>query len=115
MTLDNESDWQTTYNGFQSFTNENPIRTIEIPGFLTNHTIRVYATSLSAKPQWWLGGRLVQLLGASSPDFEASRWSVPLKRRVLIQLPALTTTYRLKFEPVRWITEIALIIEIYIG
>jgi hypothetical protein len=90
------------------------VNEILIPGTFTQHTIRAYATSLKAKPNWWLAGRLIQLLGTSSPDFEASRWAVPLKRRKLIQLPVLTTEYRLKFEPAKWHKEIALVIEIYV-
>lgn len=115
MALDDESNWQIIYNGFQLATPENVITAIEIPGVFANHTIRTYATSLVAKPNWWLGGRLIQLLGTSNPDFEASRWLVPLNRKALIRLPILTTQYRLKFEPASWHTEIALIVEQYIG
>ncbi|MEG4883002.1 hypothetical protein QUB75_19675 [Microcoleus sp. K1-B6] len=115
MPLDDESNWQIAYNGFHSTAGENPIDKILIPGNFAQHTIRVYAISLQAKPNWWMAGRLIQLLGNSNPDFEASRWSVPLKRRTLIKLPQLTTEYRLKFEPVRWLKEIAIVIEIYTG
>jgi len=117
MPLDDESNWQIVYNGFHLATEENPINKILIPGAFTQHTIRAYATSLPAKPHWWLAGRLTQLLGnsLSAPDFEASRWAVPLKARTLIQLPVLTSEYRLKFEPAKWHKEIALVIEIYTG
>lgn len=113
--LDDESKWQTIYNGFHAITDENPISSIIVPGFFIQHTIRVYCTSLQAKPSWWLGGNLIHLLGSeSSPDFVASRWRVPLKEKTLIQLPSLTSEYRLKFQPVRWLTEIALVIEKYV-
>ena len=117
MPLDNASDWQLIYNGFHSAVGENPIEKILIPGVFAQHTIRTYTTSLQAKPTWWLAGRLTQLLGddGSSPDFEASRWVVPLKRQTLIQLPVLTSEYRLKFEPAHWHKQIALVIEIYTG
>ena len=117
MSLDDENNWQNIYNGFHLAAGENPIGKILIPGFQTQHTIRAYTTSLQAKPTWWLSGRLTQLLGSSTsaPDFEASRWVVPLKRRTLIELPQLTTEYRLKFEPVRWLKEIAIVIEVYTG
>ncbi|MEP6517454.1 hypothetical protein [Microcoleus vaginatus] len=115
MTLDNESDWQVVYNDFHSTTDETPINAIAISGSFAQHTIRIYTISLQAKPNWWMAGRLIQLLGNSNPDFEASRWPVPLKRRTLIELPQLTTEYRLKFEPVRWLKEIAIVIEIYTG
>lgn len=115
MTLDNQANWQTVYNGFHSATDESPIGSILIPANLSQHTIRVYALSLEAKPTWWLAGRLTQLINTSGIDFEGSRWTVPLKRLTLVQLPVLTTEYRLKFEPVRWITEIALTVEVYNG
>jgi hypothetical protein len=79
--LDNETQWQTVYNGFHSsIDGKIPISLIEIPGFFTHHTLRAYSNSLKTKPHWWLGGRLVQILGATTPDFEASRWVIPLKR-----------------------------------
>ncbi|MEG4108997.1 hypothetical protein [Microcoleus sp. S13_C5] len=117
MALDDERDWQLIYNGFHSATDESPIEKILIPGAFTQHTIRIYTVSLQAKPTWWLGGRLTQLLGngTASPDFEASRWVVPLKRQTLIKVPVLTSEYRLKFEPVRWLKEIAIVVEIYTG
>jgi len=115
MTLDNEANWQTVYNGFHLGTNESPIDKILIPTSLTQHTIRIYTTSLQAKPTWWLAGRLIQLINNSGIDFEGSRWAVPLNRLTLLQLPLLTSDYRLKFEPVRWVSEIALTVEIYNG
>jgi hypothetical protein len=113
--LDDENKWLTIHNGFYSATGKNPIGSIQIPGFLTQHTVRAYSNSLPAKAEWWLGGRLVHLLGSTAPDFEATRWLVPLRRRTLIRLPELTTEYRLKFEPVNWLTEVALVIEVYTG
>jgi len=116
MNLDDESNWQVIYNGFHSETGENPIREILIPGTFTQHTIRIYAISLAAKPQWWLAGTLSQLLGSNNkPDFEGSRWRVPLNKIMLVKLPELTTNYRLKFEVPRWPKEIALVVEAYTG
>ncbi|MEG4066257.1 hypothetical protein QUA42_02695 [Microcoleus sp. Pol11C2] len=116
MPLDDETNWQTIYNNFHSTSDTTPIGAILIPGTFTQHTIRAYANSLPAKASWWLAGNLTQLLGSNnSPDFEASRWMVPLKRKTLIKLPLLTTQYRLKFEAARWHKEIALVIEIYTG
>jgi hypothetical protein len=113
--LDDENKWLTIHNGFYSATGKNPIGSIQIPGFLTQHTVRAYSNSLPAKAEWWLGGRLVHLLGSTAPDFEATRCLVPLRRRTLIRLPELTTEYRLKFEVAKWHKEIALVIEVYIG
>jgi hypothetical protein len=115
MTLDDESKWQVLYNSFHSGTSENPIGKILIPGTFTQHTIRSYAISLVAKPHWWLAGTLSHLLGSSQPDFEGSRWRVPLNTIMLIRLPELTTNYRLKFEVPRWHKEIALVVEAYTG
>jgi hypothetical protein len=115
MALDNESNWQVVYDGFHSTTSESPISKIIIPGTFTQHIIRIYATSEVAKPHWWLAGTLSHLLGSSQPDFEGSRWRVPLNKIMLIRLPELTTSYRLKFEVARWHKEMALVIEAYTG
>jgi len=115
MTLDNEANWQTVYNGFHSGTDESPISAILIPTALSQHTVRIYTTSLVSKPTWWLAGRLTQLINSSGIDFEGSRLTIPLKRLTLIQFPILTSEYRLKFEPARWHKEISVTIEIYIG
>jgi hypothetical protein len=116
LSLDDESKWQTVYNQFHSVIGKNLIGKISIPGSLTQHTIRVYATSLVAKTHWWLAGSLTQILGSNSQiDFVASRWQIPLNQISLIQLPQLTLSYRLKFEVPRWHKEIALVIETYTG
>ncbi|MEG3907314.1 hypothetical protein QT979_08605 [Microcoleus sp. w2-18bC1] len=117
MSFDDESNWQVVYNQFHTSIDGNSIGRILIPGAFTQHTIRAYTISLQAKSTWWLGGRLTQLLGSGTlgPDFEASRWLVPLKNQTLIQLPILTSEYRLKFEPAKWHKEIALVIEKYTG
>ena len=114
--IDDESKWQTVYNQFYASPDgESPIGSITIPVIFTQHIIRAYSNSLQAKPHWWLGGRLIQLLGNTEPDFEVSnsRWKVPLRRRTLIQVPRLTNEYRLKFEVARWHKEIAIVIENY--
>jgi hypothetical protein len=114
MSLDNENNWQTIYKQSHSVTGESLIGKISIPGSLTQHTIRISATSLVAKPHWWLAGDLTQVLGNNSVvDFEGSRWRVPLSRMTLIQLPQLTTSYRLKFEVPHWHKQIAIVVEIY--
>ena len=116
MTLDDESNWQVLHNGFHSTTDGSLIGKITIPGTFTQHTIRIYATSLIAKPRWWLAGDLSHLLGSNSqPDFEGSRWRVPLNKIMLIRLPELTTSYRLKFEVPHWHKELAIVIEVYTG
>jgi len=116
MTLNDEAKWQTVYNGFHASINEKtPIGEIIIPGFFTQHTIRVFCTSLQAKSSWWLAGRLNHLLGNEpSLDFVGSRWLVSLKEKTLIILPQHTFEYRLKFVPVKWLTELALVIESYV-
>jgi hypothetical protein len=117
MGLENDSDWQSVYNALHlSPSPQEPIGKILIPGSLTRHTIRIYATSLSAKPSWWLAGNLTQLLGDNlNPDFEGSRHRIPLRRITLVNIPLLTPQYRLKFEPAFWLREIAIVIEAYIG
>jgi hypothetical protein len=115
MSLDDENNWQTIYNQFYSVTGKNLIGKVSIPGIFTQHTIRIYASSLIAKRHWWLAGDLSHLLGSSQPDFEGSRWRVPLNKIMLVQLPKLTTSYRLKFEVPRWHKEIAVVVEAYTG
>lgn len=116
MTFDNPFNWETIYSGQHSASEANErIGRILIPGTFSQHIIRAYATSLAAKPSWWLGGTLTQILGSgnSEPDFEGSKWQIPLNRITLIRLPELTAEYRLKFEPSRWHREIRISIEKY--
>ncbi|MCC3409902.1 MAG: hypothetical protein JGK17_31070 [Microcoleus sp. PH2017_10_PVI_O_A] len=117
MSLDNQSNWQVIYSGTHSAAVgfEQGIGRILIPGRFAEHTIRAYSTSFVARPRWWLGGTLTQILddGNSQNDFEGSRWQVPLNRTTLIQLPQLTQEYRIKFEPAKWHRQIQLTIEIY--
>jgi len=117
MGLENDSDWQNVYNALHSSPSpQAPIGKILIPESLTRHTIRIYITSFSAKTKWWLAGDLTQLLGDNlNPDFEGSRHRIPLRRITLVNLPLLTSQYRLKFEPASWFREIAIVIEVYIG
>lgn len=117
MSIDNPLNWGIVYNGQHSRSPlEESIGKILIPGTFTQHIIRASCASSSAKSRWWLGGVLTQLLGGTfESDFEASRWKIPLNRTTLIRLPALTSEYRLKFEPKQWHKEIALVIEIYTG
>lgn len=114
--LDDESQWQTIYNGFHTRLDEKtPLGEIAIPGFFTQHIIRTYCISQQADPKWWLAGRLNHLLGIATPDFLASQWQIPLDRKILLKLPPETPEYRLKFKPVKWLKEVALVIEIYTG
>ena len=114
--FDDETKWQTVYNGFHAAVDEKtPIGEIAIPGFLTQHNIRVYCTSQQAQSHWWLAGRVSHLLGSATPDFIASQWRVGLRQKTLLKLPVETPEYRLKFKPVKYLKEIALVIEIYTG
>jgi len=116
MAIDNPLNWEVIYSGQHSRSPlEESIGRILITGTFTQHIIRIYCTSSVAKSRWWLGGTLCQLLGNSQPDFEASRWRVPLNQITLIRLPEITAEYKLKFEPARWHKEIALVIESYTG
>jgi hypothetical protein len=117
MGLENDSDWQSVYNALHSSPSpEEPIGKILIPGNLTQHTIRIFATSFSAKPSWWLAGDLIQLLGDNlNPEFEGSRHRIPLRRIILVNIPVLTFQYRLKFEPPFWLREVAIVVEVYVG
>ena len=117
MTIDNPLNWEIIYSDQHSKSPvEEDIGRILIPGTFTQHIIRIYCTSSVAKSRWWLAGNLSHLLGSNSqPDFEGSNWRVPLNKIMLIQLPELTTNYRLKFEVARWHKEIAIVIETYVG
>ena len=116
MAIDNPSNWEIIYSGQHSRSAiDDSIGRILIPGSFAQHIIRIYCTSSAAKSRWWLGGTLSQLLGNTfQPDFEASRWNIPLSQITLIRLPEVTAQYRLKFEPARWHKEIQIVIEEYV-
>lgn len=117
----NEASWLTvfnaSYNAIEDETGKfNSIEKIILPGVFTNKFIRIYLNSVSAKPKWWLGGTLVQLLQNDSQlDFEVKRWRVPLRVISLIEINQVTTEYKLKLEPASWLKDIAIVIEQYIG
>lgn len=115
MDFGNESNWQIVYNGSHSATDEEPIGSILIPETFTQHNIRVYAASSAAKSHWWFAGTLFHLLSSNEPGFVGSWHTVRLKKITLIQLPKLTTSYRLKLEVPKWLKQIALVVESYIG
>jgi len=117
MTLDNPNDWSRVFEGnfqiaqFGSY--KGRIEPIITPS-LTQHTIKIHTTSISAEPTWWYAGRLTQILGTTE-QIEATQSKIPLNRTTLIQLPVLTLGYRLKFEAARWHKHIQIIVDIYTG
>lgn len=63
MSIDNPSNWEVVYSGqhIRSTVDES-IGRILIPGAFAQHIIRIYSTSLEAKPHWWLGGQGKRIL-----------------------------------------------------
>jgi hypothetical protein len=122
MNLHLDSNWTTifnaTYTASLSTTGRpNPIDKIYVPYDFTNQFVRIYLKSESAEPHWWLGGKLIQLIQSDSPfDFEVQPLlRIPLNRITLFEAKLIAPQYQLKFEPAKWLKEIAIVIEQYIG
>jgi hypothetical protein len=116
------SNWITIFNDSYSAVLDDeterpqPIDKILIPYIFTGKFVRIYTKSTSAKSKWWLAGKLLMLLEDDSQlDFIAQQWRVPLKVITLIQIPELTSEFKLKFEPAYWLNDIAIVVEKYIG
>lgn len=113
--------WETRFNGSYLATESESgkhisISKIEIPGVFEKKIIRIFSNSISAKPSWWYSGQLIQLIQSGNQlDCEVFRWSIPLKVLSLIEVKMITSQYTLKFQPAKWLKDIAIVVEQYTG
>jgi hypothetical protein len=115
MALDNEQDWQLFFEG--SFARspaeiyEGRIESIFSPPLFNKSIIRILVRSASAKKTWLRAGTLIQEIGQG---MEFEKWEISLDRKTIIQLN-LNEKYRLRLEPVRWLSNLYLTIDTYEG
>jgi hypothetical protein len=126
LQLSNAANWQDVYN--QSFTAQRinptvfaPLPEIIVPVLFDRHIIAVYATSSSAKPNWYFAGFLNQkirlgLIPGGSPDADAvQRRKIWLNRITLLFFPKITSTYAVSFNVPKWFDTVNLNIFEYQG
>jgi hypothetical protein len=114
MSLNNPSNWARVFEGVFQMAQFGPYRGQIEPIWtppLTQHTIRVYASSSEAKLHWKYAGELTQVVGVEG--METSRSKVYLNRWCLFFLPQLVLEYKLKFECPYWHKRMKLVVEVY--
>lgn len=106
------------------------IEPVELPYLTHCRIFLIGATSLKAKPSWYRAGWLTQQVdGVAVNDsvifeglqatpltaIDAYQRLIPLNSMQLIIFPKLADAYRLRFTPVRWLSEVTLGIWEYRG
>ena len=95
-----------------------PIGRKKLPVLSDRRILAVGATSLSAKSNWKTGGWLsakLKLPGANSFSPEVETFRVPLFDLALWVLPDYGHSYQLEFWPARWLRDIDLEVQQYVG
>ncbi|NHC37945.1 hypothetical protein [Scytonema millei] len=103
---------------------------IELPYLTHCRIFLVGATSFKAKPSWYRAGYLHQQIDGVAVDdsvvfeglqstpttaIDGSQRMIPLNSMQLVVFPKLADSYRLRFQPMRWLKELTLGIWEYRG
>lgn len=94
-----------------------PIPDFELPIQIDNRLIAARANSQSAKPRYWLGYRLVQIIpvAGAADGIRSNRFRVPLHQWSLIHFPLISTNYVLKIEFPPWLADVTVLIMGFTG
>ncbi|MCC3532262.1 MAG: hypothetical protein JGK21_30340 [Microcoleus sp. PH2017_22_RUC_O_B] len=115
MPLEREEDWQRFFQGSyvraSSGVYEGRVEPIALPFLFEKPIIRVFAESQGSRRTWWLAGTLTQEIGLG---MELQQWRLPLGRKKILQVE-LAEKYRLRFEPVAWLSNLYIEIDTYEG
>lgn len=118
--FDDENNWTIIYqnsasfNGVPNKNNHLPIQFINIP--LQSDFFKINVVSPTAKPEWWLGGRLTLFIGGATDPNRArtSSYTIPLKFWQFAQFEILPeNAYHLQFEPAWWLQDIQIEVKQY--
>lgn len=118
--FDNESNWTIIHQSNRIFmgkpdkVNHLPITFINIP--LQNDYFKINVLSPSAKPEWWLAGRLTLFIGsATDPNRTRSNsYIIPLKFWQFARFEILPeNAYHLQFEAAWWLQDIEVEVKQY--
>jgi hypothetical protein len=95
-----------------------PIGKKTLPILCDHRILAVGTTSLSAKPNWRTGGWItakLKLPGSTFFNPEVQTFKVPLYSLALWVLPDYGHSYELEFWPAKWLRDVELEIQQYIG
>lgn len=122
LELSSSANWEQVYNETKSATYLNRTDFMAIPAFtlpfiLNSPYIVVEASNINAKPWWFLGCRLQQVISVGiAPNAVATDlWRVPVNRPMLIRFPRLVEDYLLKIEIPPWFDRMKIAVHAYTG
>lgn len=122
LNLSSGSDWALVYQetkraAYAVAPNYYPIPAFAIPLLLSSPILVIEAANIDARPWWWLGCRLQQVLytGLAPSEVLGSFLNIPLNRPRLVRLPRLAPDYSLKVEIPPWFESMKISIYEYTG
>lgn len=117
-----EANWELIYNetataGVAPGGGYFPIMAFDVPVLLSSPIIVVEAQNLDAKPWWYLGARLQQVLSVGiAPDRAVGSFlRVPVNRPRLLRFPRLSADYSLRVEIPPWYSRMKISLFEYVG
>lgn len=122
LNLSTESNWALIYNettaaGRIGSGAYSPIAAFTIPVLLSSPIVVVEAQNLDARPWWYLGCRLQQVVtvGIAPDQAIGSLLRVPVNRPSLLRFPRWAADYALKCEIPPWFDRMKISIFEYVG
>lgn len=122
LELGNPSNWELIYN--ETFTagaaprgGYFPLQPVDIPVLLSSPIIVVEAQNLDAKPWWYLGCRMQQVLSVGiAPDRVLGAFvRCPVNRPRIFRFPRLAADYSLRAEIPPWYERMKISVFEYLG
>lgn len=121
LNLQAAENWQLAYNetvvAGQFSGGYFPIRPFDLPTLFESPILLVQAEYLDAKPWWFLGCRLYQLVntGVSTGAATGRFARVPVNRPALVRFPRYAAQYGLRVEVPPWFDRLKLSVFEYVG
>jgi hypothetical protein len=122
--------WELIYFGnLQRQQGQSSIEPLELPFLAENRYLTVGAGSTTARPTWIRAGYMIQFLeninvdnrvifpGSGNPGNTADAGTrlIKLNQIQIVTFPKLANSYRLFFQPVRWLTQLNLAVWQFTG
>jgi len=122
LNLSSTSEWQLVYNEtktaqYLNASTYRPIPAFQLPFILHSPILLVEASNLDARPWWFLGCRLQQIINVGvAPDTAATNLlKIPVNRPKLVRFARLADDYLLKIEIPPWFDAMKIAIHEYTG
>lgn len=122
VNLQDEQNWQLAYNetiqaGRLSANEYYPIKPLDLPILIESSIILVIAENINAKPWWFLGCRMQQIVqtGIAPGEVLGSLAKIPVNRPKLQRFPRLSAQYALRVEIPPWFDRMKIVVYEYIG